>query len=95
LSTANLNILRILFFIYTFVYSRLIVAINFGVVLAHKPNLLLQSACEAGILPYMSKRKSFAEATDNLLSAFTNIWVDSVNRQKVLGKNKALTSSLP
>jgi hypothetical protein len=42
-------------------------------------NLLLQAICEAGTAPYMSKRKSFEEATDSLLAAFANTGGDSVN----------------
>jgi hypothetical protein len=42
-------------------------------------NLLLQPACETETTTQMSKRKSFEEATDSLLSAFTNAGGGFVN----------------
>jgi hypothetical protein len=39
----------------------------------------MQAACEAGTAPYMSKRKSFVEATDSLLAAFANAGGGAVN----------------
>jgi hypothetical protein len=43
----------------------------------------MQAACEAGTAPYMSKRKSFVEATDSLLAAFANAGGGSVNSNVV------------